>query len=90
VAQAFASIQHHDLPSVAWRLHATAARLHLQRRDFAASERHSMLASSSLRRAAASFGDNDPLRRLLLGAADTLKMSFNRELEQARVAGAGN
>ena len=90
VAQAFASIQNHDLPSVAWRLHATAARLHLQRRDFAATERHSALAASSLRRAAASFGDNDPLRRLLLGAADTLKISFNRELEQARVASAGN
>ena len=90
VEQAFASIQNHDLPSVAWRLHATAARLDMQMRDFAGSERHCVLAAHSLHRAAASFGENDPLRRLLLGAADTLKMSFHRELEHARVTSAGN
>jgi tetratricopeptide (TPR) repeat protein len=90
VGQALASIQDRDLPSVAWRLHATAARLDIQTRDFEGCERHCLLAAFSLHRAAASFGENDPLRRLLLGAADTLKMSFHRELEQARVTSAGN
>ena len=32
--QAFASIQNHDLPSVSWRLHASAARLHTEMREF--------------------------------------------------------
>jgi tetratricopeptide (TPR) repeat protein len=90
VGQALASIQDRDLPSVAWRLHATAARLDIQTRDFEGCERHCLLAAFSLHRAAASFGENDPLRRLLLGAADTLKMSFHRELEHARVTSAGN
>ena len=88
--QAFASIQNHDLPSVAWRLHATAARLHMQMRDFEASERHCVQVASSLHRAAASFGENDPLRRSLLSAAETLKVDFHRELDDARVAGTGD
>ncbi len=65
--QAFASLEHHDLPSVAWRLHDTAARLHMQIRDFDASERHCLEAASSLHRAAASFGGNDSLRQILNG-----------------------
>jgi tetratricopeptide (TPR) repeat protein len=76
--QAFASIQNHDLPSVAWRLHESAARLHLQMRDFAKTEHHSAEAASSLSRAAASFGGNDPLRRSLLKAAETLKIAADR------------
>ncbi len=84
--QAFASIQNHDLPSVAWRLHATSARLHAQARDFAMSEHHGAQAVSSLHRAAASFGENDPLRRSLLGAAEGLKSQFRRELDQAQTA----
>ena len=87
--QAFASIENHDLPSVAWRLHATAAQLHIQIEDFDTSERHCLQAASSLHRAAASFGGNDSLRRSLLSAADTLKAKFRRELEVARNASAG-
>jgi DNA-binding winged helix-turn-helix (wHTH) protein len=89
MVQAFASIENHDLPSVAWRLHATAAQLHIQIRDFDASELHCRNAASSLDRAAASFGESDPLRRSLMDAADTLKAKFYRELDAARVAGAG-
>jgi len=85
--QAFASIQNHDLPSVAWRLHASAARLHMHLRDFQITERHCAQASSSLSRAAASFGERDPLRRSLLNAAETLKTDFHRDLERARAAG---
>jgi hypothetical protein len=84
IAKAFASIENHDLPSVAWRLHATAAQLHIQIRDFDASERHCLQAASSLHRAAASFGENESLRQSLLGAAETLKANFHRELEAAR------
>jgi len=87
--QAFASLEHHDLPSVAWRLHATAAKLHIQIRDFEVSERHCQEATSSLKRAAASFGARDPLRQSLLGAAETLKANFHRELDAARVTSAG-
>jgi tetratricopeptide (TPR) repeat protein len=76
--QAFASIQNHDLPSVSWRLHATAARLQTEMRDFAKTEHHNVEASSSLSRAAASFGGNDPLRRSLLKAAETLKIAADR------------
>jgi len=87
--QAFASIEEHDLPSVAWRLHATAAQLNIQIRDFDASERHCLQATSSLHRAAASFGERDSLRHSLIGAAETLKANFYRQLDAARVAGAG-
>ncbi|HTM12976.1 MAG TPA: AAA family ATPase [Bryobacteraceae bacterium] len=87
--QAFASLEDHDLPSVAWRLHATAAHLHIQTRDFDASERHCLQAASSLHRAAASFGENDPLRQSLLTAAETLKADFRREMDVARPAGRG-
>jgi tetratricopeptide (TPR) repeat protein len=87
--QAFASIENHDLPSVAWRLHATAAQLHIQIRDFDASERHCLQAESSLHRAAASFGENDSLRRSLMSAAETLKATLQHELEVARAALAG-
>ena len=76
--QAFASIQNHDLPSVAWRLHASAARLHTALRDVAKAERHSAEAASCLSRAAASFGGNDPLRRSLLQAAETVKIAASR------------
>ncbi len=65
--RAFASIENHDLPSVAWRLHATAAQLHLQIQDFDASERDCLQAASSLQRAAASFGGSDSLRQSLMG-----------------------
>ncbi len=84
--QAFASLERHDLPSVAWRLHATAARLHVQMRDFDESERHCLEARSSLKRAAASFGESDLLRRSLIGAAETLQASLQRELDAARDA----
>jgi hypothetical protein len=87
--QAFASIENHDLPSVVWRLYATAAQLHLQIQDFDTSDRHCLQAASSLNRAAASFGENDPLRRSLLGAAETLRANFRRELDSARSAVAG-
>ena len=87
--QAFASIENHDLPSVAWRLHATAARLHMQIRDFEASERHCVQAASSLNRAAASFGENDPLRRSFDGCSGNLKANFTRELDAARVTSSG-
>ena len=87
--QAFASLEHHDLPSVAWRLHATAAQLRIQVRDFDASEHHCLEAASGLQRAAASFGGNDSLRQSLMDAAETLKTNFYRELEAARVASAG-
>jgi len=76
--QAFASIQNHDLPSVSWRLHATAARLQTEMRDFGKTERHHVEASSSLSRAAASFGGNDPLRGSLRKAAETLKIAADR------------
>jgi tetratricopeptide (TPR) repeat protein len=76
--QAFASIQKHDLPSVSWRLHASAARLQTALKDFAKAERHTVEAASSLSRAAASFGGNDPLRRSLLKAAETLKIAADR------------
>jgi len=52
---AFASIENHDLPSVAWRLHATAALMNLRIRDFEASDRDCRQAESSLNRAAASL-----------------------------------
>ncbi len=87
--QAFASIENHDLPSVAWRLHATAAQLHLQIRDFDAGERDCLQAASSLQRAAASFGGSDPLRRSLTDAAENLRVNFWRELEVARGASSG-
>jgi tetratricopeptide (TPR) repeat protein len=87
--QAFASIENHDLPSVAWRLHATAAQLHIQIRNFGASEHCCQQAASSLHRAAASFGENDSLRRSLMGAAEALKENFRRELDAARAASAG-
>jgi tetratricopeptide (TPR) repeat protein len=87
--EAFASVENHDLPSVAWRLHATAAQLHIQMRDFDGSEHHCLQAASSLQRAAASFGEHDPLRRSLLGAAETLKANFYLELDAARVASSG-
>jgi len=87
--QAFASIEEHDLPSVAWRLHATAAQINIQIRDFDASERHCLQATSSLHRAAASFGESDSLRHSLIGAAKTLKANFYRQLDAARVASAG-
>jgi len=87
--QAFASLERHDLPSVAWRLHATAAHLHMQMRDFDVSEHHCLEAASSLKRAAASFGESDPLRRSLMDAAETLKASFQGELEVARAAVTG-
>jgi tetratricopeptide (TPR) repeat protein len=87
--QAFASIENHDLPSVAWRLHATAAQLRIQIRDFDEGESHCVQAASSLQRAAASFGESDPLRRSLMGAAETLKATFYRELNAARSAVAG-
>ena len=87
--QAFASIESHDLPSVAWRLHATEAQLRMQMRDFDASERHCVGAVSSLQRAAASFGESDPLRRSLINAAANLKANFQHELDAARVASAG-
>ena len=76
--QAFASIRNHDLPSVAWRLHASGARLQNQMGDFAKTEHHSVEAASCLSRAAASFGGNDPLRRSLLKAAETLKIAADR------------
>jgi DNA-binding winged helix-turn-helix (wHTH) protein len=85
--QAFASIESHDLPSVAWRLHGTAVTLHRQNGNFEASERHCARAASSLNRAAASFGANDPLRQSLLNAAETLTTTCHRELEAARLAG---
>ncbi len=78
IEQAFASIQNHDLPSVSWRLHASAARLQTELGDFAKAERHTVEAASSLSRAAASFGGNDPLRRSLLKAAETLKIAASR------------
>jgi tetratricopeptide (TPR) repeat protein len=78
IEQAFASIQNHDLPSVSWRLHASAARLQTALRDFAKAESHNVEAASSLSRAAASFGGNDPLRRSLLKAAETLKIAASR------------
>jgi len=87
--EAFASIENHDLPSVAWRLHATAAQLHIQMRDFDVSEHHCLRAASSLHRAAASFGEKDSLRRSLMSAAETLKTNFYRELDAARVASSG-
>jgi tetratricopeptide (TPR) repeat protein len=85
---AFASLENHDLPSVAWRLHATAAQLQIQLQDFEASERHCLESASSLNRAAASFGGNDPLRRSLMSAAESLKTSLQNELEVARASGA--
>ncbi len=88
--QALAAVQDHDLPSVSWRLHATAARVYLQLRDFEKCEQHCLRASAGLHRTAASFGQNDPLRGTLLSAAKNLEMNFHRELEDARVAGAGN
>ena len=68
--QAFASIENHDLPSVAWRLHATAAQLQMQiagfrRKRTSLPSRQRPVSS----RAAASFGENDPLRRSLINAA---------------------
>ena len=88
--EGFASIRHYDLPSVSWRLHATAARLHMERGVFESSGRHCLEATASLERAAASFGERDPLRESLLGAAEKLEMDFQRELENARVSRAGD
>jgi hypothetical protein len=48
-----------------------------------------MEAMSSLKRAAASFGESDPLRQCLMGAAETLKADFNRELDAVRAANSG-
>ena len=79
----FASIRDHDLPSVAWRLHATAAQLHRQMRDFEGSERHSLVASSS-RAGPLLRLVNDLLRRYLMGAAENTQGCFQRELEQAK------
>ncbi len=76
--QAFVSIQNHDLPSVAWRLHASAAQLQMQIGNFAKAEHHGVEAASSLNRAAASFGANDPLRGSLLKAAEGLKIAADR------------
>lgn len=90
VEEALAAVQDHDLPSVSWRLHATAARISLQKRDFENTEQHCLRASSSLRRAAASFGQDDPLRRSLLSAVEKLEVNFHRELDNARIAGANN
>jgi DNA-binding winged helix-turn-helix (wHTH) protein/tetratricopeptide (TPR) repeat protein len=89
VEQALASIEHLDLPSVAWRVHATAARVQLQRGNREAALRHSDLATSHLRQAAASFSPGDRLHQSLMAGADHLKSSFQREWEKAvgRTAG---
>ena len=88
--QAFSAVRDHDLPSIRWRLHATAARLHLQLGDLASSERHCQQAAAGLRHTAASFGQNDPLRHTLLGAVDKLEADFHREIKNARLASAGD
>jgi tetratricopeptide (TPR) repeat protein len=84
VTQALASIENLDLPSVAWRVHATAVSVNLQQGIYKAAERHRDLAVAILRNAAASFRDDDRLRQSLMAAADSLQMSLQRELKKTR------
>ncbi len=90
IDEAFACIGNRDLPSVSWRVHATAAGLRLRQGDREAAARHGSLAGGSLRKAARSFPEDDPLYRSLTRAAEDLEVNFQRELEDSRVPRARN
>ena len=72
IAKALSCIENLDLPSVAWRVHATAATLE-QNPDAATCHRD--VAAASLRAAAASFPAGDRLHQTLMAAADRQQVS---------------
>jgi tetratricopeptide (TPR) repeat protein len=72
IGQALECIKHLDLPSVAWRVHATAANLYSQSGNQEAAARHRDFAAASLRLAASSFGRGDPLHQSLMAASDSV------------------
>jgi tetratricopeptide (TPR) repeat protein len=86
IDEAFACVENLDLPSVTWRVHTTAAGLRLRQGDLEAAARHGSLAAASLRLAAGSFPEDDPLHRSLTRAAEDSEANFQRELEDSRVA----
>ncbi len=71
--KALACIENLDLPSVTWRVHATAAIL--DQDNPAAAACHRDLAAASLRLAAASFPEGDRLHQTLMAAADRQQVS---------------
>jgi DNA-binding winged helix-turn-helix (wHTH) protein len=87
---AFQAVENLGLPSMMWRVHHTASRLQLRMGNRGAAAAHSESAASALLEASRSFEASDPLRRSLERAAENLKADFQRQLEVARVAGAGD
>jgi len=83
--KAFAEIAGHELPSVAWRVHATAARIRSRAGDKKKAEEHREKAAAALRFAASSFGQGDPLRKSLSAAADQIE-SPGAKLVESRIA----
>ena len=63
----------HELPSVTWRVHATAARIQALAGNAKQSAEHCDQAAAALRFAGNSFGEGDPLRKSLTTAAQQLR-----------------
>jgi DNA-binding winged helix-turn-helix (wHTH) protein/tetratricopeptide (TPR) repeat protein len=66
LARALAVVEGNEVPLAEWRVYATAARLHQQRRRKAEAERCRTRSRAVLHRLADSLGDEAPLRRHLL------------------------
>jgi hypothetical protein len=73
IEAALAALKPAEPPPVAWRVHATAARVFRQSGDVAMAEFHRLRAQAILRQLADSLDSSDPLRAALLKSAGRLE-----------------
>jgi tetratricopeptide (TPR) repeat protein len=69
IEKGLAVLQHHEIPTTAWRVHATRSDLYRHARNEAAAETHRARAQAIILALADSFAPDDPLRLAFLAAA---------------------
>ncbi len=91
IEKGLAVLQKCEIPTTAWRVHATRSDLYRQARDETAAEAHRARAEAIILALADSFAPDDPLRHVFLAAAPVRRIrrirDGNRGRRQPRVPG---
>ncbi|MGH3055346.1 MAG: hypothetical protein ACRDL7_10260, partial [Gaiellaceae bacterium] len=91
IEKGLAVVQRFEIPTTAWRLHATRSDLFRHLKDEAAAETHRARAEAIVLALANSFAPDDPLRHAFLGAAPVRRLQRvkggNKGGRQRRVQG---
>jgi DNA-binding winged helix-turn-helix (wHTH) protein/tetratricopeptide (TPR) repeat protein len=89
IEKGLAVLQNYEIPTTAWRVHATRSDLYRQARNETAAEAHRAHAEAIILALADSFAPDDPLRHLFLAAAPVRRVRAvsegNRRGRQRRV-----